>query len=317
MIKHHEHFRQQNLTSSNKDIKKLYDTLKESILSTKVLEQFPNISISSSLGSGNVRSKPIIYFYDKRETKTGTIGKYVALVLPNLKDREKDYFVKVSFTQGIDKLSEHLNSKSKAKNKLAIDANLISTDYEYLFNRNEIDLAHCESNMGVSIAQKIFITEKDTSDESILTTLKVLLNGLTTYCDYESEYLDENEDENEDDHIMIGKYKVRNGQSKFKKLLIQNRKGCMVTGIKTINALDAAHIVPHALATNYSFDNGLLLRKDIHKLYDDKLLKIDEDGIIHISSDIDKNEVEYFQYNGKKIIGEISSQMSQNLLANF
>ncbi|MFT6206237.1 MAG: hypothetical protein ACJA0T_000134 [Colwellia sp.] len=91
----------------------------------------------------------------------------------------------------------------------------------------------------------------------------------------------------------------------------------MVTGVKTAKVLDACHVIPHAMRVNYSFENGLLLRKDIHKLYDDKLLGIDKSGTIHISLEISKEEHEYYQYNGQKIIGKICSKLSSNLAEKF
>jgi hypothetical protein len=319
MIKNHEKYRNELETRANPDIKKLYEALQASIIKSGVKDDFPHITIKYSLGSGNVPTKPIIYFYDERETQTATEGKYVAIVLPDLKEKINDCFVNITFTQGIQKLTDYYknrgvsHSKTKAKADLSIDAKLIANDYESLFNIQHFELAHLNPSMGVKIAQKRYITAKEATDESIVTTLKVLLNALTTYCNYESEALEENDE----DDFKLGKYKIRKGQSKFKKLLVRNRGGCMVTGIKTINALDASHIIPHALSTNYSLDNGLLLRKDIHKLYDDKLLGIDLKGVVHISSDICTDESEYHQYNGQKILGKISPQMAENLSEVF
>jgi len=43
---------------------------------------------------------------------------------------------------------------------------------------------------------------------------------------------------------------------------------CAVTGERTLPALDAAHIRPYADGGEHEARNGLLLRRDIHSLFD-------------------------------------------------
>ena len=43
---------------------------------------------------------------------------------------------------------------------------------------------------------------------------------------------------------------------------------CAVTGEKTLPVLEAAHIRPYALLGPHRVNNGLLLRSDLHKLFD-------------------------------------------------
>jgi hypothetical protein len=61
--------------------------------------------------------------------------------------------------------------------------------------------------------------------------------------------------------------------------------------------LEAAHIVPHSLVPDYSTRNGLLLRADIHTLFDEHLLSIDGRCKVHISKTLQNSE--YWAYNGK------------------
>lgn len=67
----------------------------------------------------------------------------------------------------------------------------------------------------------------------------------------------------------------RQGQGEFRrKLLRAYNYQCPVTGCNAEPALEAAHIVPYlGLATNH-ITNGLLLRADIHTLFDLHLLSI-------------------------------------------
>jgi HNH endonuclease len=74
--------------------------------------------------------------------------------------------------------------------------------------------------------------------------------------------------------------KERLGQSEFRQaLLIAYESRCAVTGYDAVQALEAAHIDPYAgQATNRS-SNGLLLRGDIHTLFDLNLIAINPDTL--------------------------------------
>ncbi|PSO48774.1 MAG: hypothetical protein BRC33_08750 [Cyanobacteria bacterium SW_9_44_58] len=41
-----------------------------------------------------------------------------------------------------------------------------------------------------------------------------------------------------------------------------------MTGERTLPALDAAHIKPYAQSGSHTISNGLLLRADLHRLFD-------------------------------------------------
>lgn len=70
----------------------------------------------------------------------------------------------------------------------------------------------------------------------------------------------------------------RQGQSRFRKALICAYQGqCAITGCKVIELLEAAHIHPYMGEQTNKVTNGLLLRADIHTLFDL--------GLIHISPD--------------------------------
>ena len=70
----------------------------------------------------------------------------------------------------------------------------------------------------------------------------------------------------------------RRGQQAFREALINRYHGrCVVTGCDVVAVLEAAHIVPYlGVATNHP-ENGLLLRADIHTLFDLGLLVITQD----------------------------------------
>lgn len=96
--------------------------------------------------------------------------------------------------------------------------------------------------------------------------------------------------------------KVRVGQGAFKALVTQAYdKKCAISGEKTLPVLEAAHIQPFSQAGPNSLGNGLLLRSDLHKLFDRHYLTIDADNLtIHVSSRIREefqNGKEYYKYD--------------------
>lgn len=68
----------------------------------------------------------------------------------------------------------------------------------------------------------------------------------------------------------------RRGQPEFRaRLLGAYNSRCAVTGCEVMDALEAAHITPFAEEQVYGISNGILLRSDVHTLFDLFLLSID------------------------------------------
>ncbi|MFG0592220.1 HNH endonuclease [Myroides odoratimimus] len=114
---------------------------------------------------------------------------------------------------------------------------------------------------------------------------------------------DRSEDELE---YVYQKVKKRIKQSKFRReLLLAYNNTCAVTGSKVIQLLEAAHIQPYNGGHTSVIKNGILLRSDIHDLFDlcidgKRLLNITKDFIVEIDSTL--MDSEYGQFNGKKIL---------------
>ncbi len=94
---------------------------------------------------------------------------------------------------------------------------------------------------------------------------------------------------------------VRQGQRKFRNQLIEAYEGkCAVTGYAVLDVLQAAHIVPYNGKITNEPANGLLLRSDIHDLFDWFLHAINPfDWSIKISKLL--SESDYADLDGKKI----------------
>jgi len=72
----------------------------------------------------------------------------------------------------------------------------------------------------------------------------------------------------------------RQGQSQFRKNLVAAYGGrCAITGCDAEAALEAAHIIPYMGPTTNHVSNGLLLRADIHRLFDLDLIGIDPESM--------------------------------------
>jgi len=110
----------------------------------------------------------------------------------------------------------------------------------------------------------------------------------------------ENEEMGPPDEVQQRAIKVRRGQAQFReKLLAAYGRTCAITGCKVVDLLEAAHIRPHAEELNYSVTNGLLLRADIHTLYDLDLLSIDTRLRVRLAPLLLQSE--YKNYDGREL----------------
>jgi putative restriction endonuclease len=100
-------------------------------------------------------------------------------------------------------------------------------------------------------------------------------------------------------------YRPRLGQGTFRILVTDNyQRRCAVTGEKALPVLDAAHIRPVTEGGQHRLDNGLLLRTDVHRLYDNGYVTVTPDGRFLVShrlkTDFDNGEP-YMPFHGQKI----------------
>lgn len=95
----------------------------------------------------------------------------------------------------------------------------------------------------------------------------------------------------------------RLGQGAFRVIVTEAyHRRCAITGEKTLPVLDAAHIKPFSENGPHAPSNGLLLRQDLHTLFDRGYLTITKDNVIEVSRRIKEdfgNGKEYYAYHGK------------------
>ena len=97
----------------------------------------------------------------------------------------------------------------------------------------------------------------------------------------------------------------RLGQGAFRVLVTEayNRR-CAITGEKTLPVLEAAHIKPYSQDGPHHPANGILLRKDLHTLFDRGYMTISPDYRIEVSRRIKEdfgNGRDYYALNGNRL----------------
>ena len=97
----------------------------------------------------------------------------------------------------------------------------------------------------------------------------------------------------------------RLGQGSFRVLVTDvYARRCAVTHEKTLPVLDAAHIKPYAGDGLHSVSNGILLRKDLHALFDKGYITITPDSKVEVSRRIREefeNGRDYYKLEGSEI----------------
>jgi len=97
----------------------------------------------------------------------------------------------------------------------------------------------------------------------------------------------------------------RLGQGSFRLIVTDSYdRRCAFTGSPVLHVLETAHIRPYALGGTHSPTNGLLIRQDLHTLFDRGYMTVAPDHHIEVSSRIRQefdNGREYYALHGKEI----------------
>jgi putative restriction endonuclease len=99
--------------------------------------------------------------------------------------------------------------------------------------------------------------------------------------------------------------KPRLGQGAFRiKVAAAYGFSCPISDTRVLPALDAAHIRPFSAGGHHSVANGILMRKDIHSVFDEGFATFDEDYRFVVSSEVQhrfNNGNEYRRLHGKRL----------------
>ena len=100
--------------------------------------------------------------------------------------------------------------------------------------------------------------------------------------------------------------KPRLGQGAFRLGVIEAyERQCALSGGRVLPALDAAHIRPYGRGGDHEISNGLLLRKDIHSVFDAGYATFDEEGRFVVSDKVRtifNNGNEYRRMHGSRLV---------------
>ena len=91
----------------------------------------------------------------------------------------------------------------------------------------------------------------------------------------------------------------REGQPSFRKKLLQIYGKCAVTKVPLEHVLHAAHIIQHLGPATNKIQNGMILRADIHALYDKGLIAIDDGYVVQVHKSL--SGTPYWKYHGRPI----------------
>lgn len=96
----------------------------------------------------------------------------------------------------------------------------------------------------------------------------------------------------------------REGQGTFKLRLLDSYGRCAITGERTRPVLDGAHIQPYLGPRSNHVQNGLLLTKEFHALFDEGYVTVTPDYEVRVSSalrDRWNNGVRYYSFDGQPL----------------
>ena len=104
--------------------------------------------------------------------------------------------------------------------------------------------------------------------------------------------------------VVTAQVRVRQGQGLFRKELLEAYGGrCAMTGYDAVDAVEAAHIVSYRGPVTNHPSNGLLLRADMHSLFDLGLVAIDAEdpADLRIIVDRDLKATAYAKFEGTRL----------------
>ncbi len=106
----------------------------------------------------------------------------------------------------------------------------------------------------------------------------------------------------------------RLGQGAFRVLVTDAyQRRCAVTGEKTLPVLEAAHIKPYAEQGPHRVNNGILLRSDLHKLFDLGYVTVTPELKLEVSPRLKEewqNGREYYAHHGRRLSFQPTDAMS-------
>ena len=120
-------------------------------------------------------------------------------------------------------------------------------------------------------------------------------------------------DQSSNERYIEGITKLRLGQGAFRIVVTElYKRRCAMSGEKTLPVLEAAHIKPYAMNGENAASNGILLRSDIHTLFDAGYVTVTDQHRVEVSKrlrdDFGNGKI-YYQYHGQKLAVEPTDKL--------
>ncbi|EIY6648848.1 HNH endonuclease [Salmonella enterica] len=118
--------------------------------------------------------------------------------------------------------------------------------------------------------------------------------------------------------IVNRSIKQRRGQRSFREKILKKNNHCAITKCAVLDILEAAHIYPYRNKSHNHISNGILLRADIHTLFDLDLIAIaPESFTVHINNKLKDSEYSIYEGSTLSISHELSLEAIEERWAIF
>lgn len=105
----------------------------------------------------------------------------------------------------------------------------------------------------------------------------------------------------------------RLGQGAFRVLVTDHYgRRCAITRERTLPALEAAHILPYGQGGEHEIKNGILMRRDIHSLFDLGYVTVTPELVFEVSRRIKEefeNGRDYYRMHGAPVAAPLRSEL--------
>jgi HNH endonuclease len=115
----------------------------------------------------------------------------------------------------------------------------------------------------------------------------------------------------------IRQVSVRVGQPAFRAELVRKYGSiCAFSGPAPAEALEACHLYSYAEIGRHDIEGGLLLRRDLHRLFDQGLLAVTRDGTIDVDDSLRPYDL-YFRLHGQHLQVSLTAGQSDWLALHW
>jgi predicted restriction endonuclease len=90
--------------------------------------------------------------------------------------------------------------------------------------------------------------------------------------------------------------------------MVAYRNQCVVTGCAIRDILHAVHIIPPRTAADHGIANGLILRADIHDLFERGLVAIDKDSYVWVHPSMREREYRFLHGEHLPLVAKYASK---------